>query len=111
MLAPSTFPFQELFLQDSFFLLCHRKVWLGENVVHGMHDTTSDGFAVAVGALGKTDEVVDKDIHVCDGPSVFHQRDTIFGLREWRCKLCKLRGRGSELQGVVLRLWQWQCKR
>ena len=98
MLAPSAFPFQELLLQDSFFSLCHCEVWLGKNVVHGMHDTTSDGFAVATGALGKTDEVIDKDIHMCDGPSVFRQRDTIFGLRKWQCELCELRGRGSGVQ-------------
>ena len=70
-----------------------------------MHDTTSDILAVVLGAMGKTDEVVDKDIHVCDGPSVFHQRDTVFGLRQRRCKLCKLRDGGSRLQGMVLRLW------
>ena len=81
MLAPSAFPFQELFLRDSFFSLGHREVRLGKNIIHGMHDTTSDGFAVATGALGETDEVIDKDIHMwCDGPSVFHQWDTIFGL-------------------------------
>ena len=76
-----------------------------------MHDTTSDISAAAPRALGETDEVVDKDIHVCDGPTVFHQRGTIFRLRQRQCELCELRDGGSKSQGVVLRLWQQQRKR
>ena len=62
---------------------------------------------MALEALGNANEVINKDIHMCIGPSVFHQRDMIFGLQQRRCELCKLRDRGSRLQGMVLRLWQW----
>ena len=68
----------------------HYEVRLGENIVHSMHDTESDILAVALRALGKTNEVVNKDTHVGDGPSVFHQWGMLFKLQQRRCKLCKL---------------------
>ena len=107
-LAPSAFAFQELFLRDGFLSLCCREVRLRESIIHCMHDATADIFAPALGTLRNTDKVVHKDIHMCDGSSVFHERDTIFRLRQRQCELCELRESGSSVRSVVLRLWRQQ---
>ena len=75
-----------------------------------MHDATSDIFALVLGPLHNANEVINKDIHMCDGSSLFRERDTIFRLRQGGCKLCELCTRGGGWQGAVPWLWQWQCK-
>ena len=75
-----------------------------------MHDATSDIFALALGPLHNANEVINKDIHMCDRSSVFCKRDTIFRRRQGGCELCQLCIRGSGWQSVVPRLWQQQHK-
>ena len=81
MLAPSAVAFQELFLGDGFLSLCCCEVWLRENIVHCVHDAAADILALALGALHNTNEVIHKDIHMCDRASVFREQGTIFRLR------------------------------
>ena len=96
-LTPSTFTFQELLLSYGFLMFhCHR-VRLGEDIVHCMHDTPPDILAPAPRALCNTDKVDNKNINVCDGPSMFHERDMILGLWQWQCKLCELLGQWWQL--------------
>ena len=89
-MTPSAFAFQELFLGDGFFSLCHREVWLRENVIHCMHDATADIFAPALGTLHDTNKVIDKDVHMCDRSSVFGKQDMIFRLQQRQWELCEL---------------------
>ena len=89
-MTPSALTSQELFLGDGFLSLCCHEVWLRENIIHCMHDATADIFAPVPGTLRNTNEVVNKDIYMCNRSSVFRERDTIFGLRQRQCELCEL---------------------
>jgi hypothetical protein len=53
---------------------------LSEHLVHGMHDTSSDVVAPTSGSLSKDDEVIDKDINMCNWPRKDLQWDTVFWL-------------------------------
>ena len=55
---------------------------LGEYLVHGMHDAMPDVAASMLGALSKADEVIDKDINVCDQPQKDLQRGTVSQLQQ-----------------------------
>ena len=67
-LVPTSIPLSKFLLQDCFLLVHSVCIPLGEYLVHGVHDAVPDVAAPVPGPLSKANEIVDKDIDVCDWP-------------------------------------------
>ena len=67
-MVPAPIPFAKFLFRYGFLAVRGICVSLSEHLVDGMHDAPPNVAALAPGPLSQPDEVVDKDIDMCNQP-------------------------------------------